>query len=49
LSKDSRIDPLLAAAASSTELYDAADKIRDFVTKECKKRGVALKYGPQLQ
>lgn len=49
MSKNTRVDTVLQSANSCWELYELTDKIREIVAKECKKKGVALKWGPQVE
>jgi uncharacterized membrane protein YhfC len=46
MSKNTRMDALLQSANSSTELYDLCDRIKEVVAKECKRKGVILKWTP---
>jgi hypothetical protein len=47
MSKNAKMDGVLQSANSAWDLYDLCDKIREVVAKECKRRGVALKWGQQ--
>lgn len=48
MSKCPPLDEYLLSCDTAAGVYDAADKIRDIVLRECKKRGVALKWGPPI-
>lgn len=43
LSKEKRMDNLLSNAGSSEAIFNLLEEIKEFVYKECKKRGVTLK------
>lgn len=46
MSQNNEMDALLASMGSANDLFNTCDQIRDFCTKECKRRGVSLKYQP---
>lgn len=46
LSKNEKIDAYLKTTNTADELFEATERIREVVTKECKKRGLPLKWGP---
>lgn len=43
MSKDRRLDELLASSVSAEDLFVLVDQIKDLVLKECKKKGLHLK------
>jgi len=46
MSKNSKIDGVLSSAVSGEELFTICDQVRDVLIKECKKRGVSVRYVP---
>lgn len=47
MSENAKMDAVFHAANSAWELYELCDKVREVVAKECKRRGIALKWGQQ--
>lgn len=43
MSKDRRMDSLLASAESASDLFAMLDNVRDILQKECRKKGLLLK------
>lgn len=43
MSKDKRLDELLASTVSAEELFTLLDQIKDLILKECKKKSLHLK------
>lgn len=43
MSKDKRLDELLASTVSAEELFILLDQIKDLILKECKKKSLHLK------
>lgn len=44
LSKDKKIDLLLSNCPSAEGVFSTLDEIRDLLQKECKKKGLTLKF-----
>lgn len=43
MSKDKRLDELLASTVSAEDLFTLLDQIKDLILKECKKKSLHLK------
>jgi hypothetical protein len=46
ISKNRRLDHLLAAAKSADEFYDLCDEMNEVLQQECRKKGLVLTKGP---
>jgi hypothetical protein len=45
MSRSTHMDAVLASTRTANELYDMCDKIRDVFSKECRRKGLLLKFG----
>lgn len=46
MSKDRKMDSVLASAESAEAFFNIVDQVRDVLQKECKKRGISFRLSP---